>query len=479
MEEDTSTGSYTGFLTFRVISGKTYYFSALGSRVPCSGFVFTESAYEPTVTFLATEELPEETFTSKIEGVQLAAGDDFKYEGIWYTVIDADAKTVKTKDRYYENDGFVSGNTVTGDVTIPSVVSDGFNDYIVIGIGDGSFEECDELISVSLPNTLKYIENLAFSGCDNLASIILPSSLEEIGIYCFASCPSLTEISIPEKVTKIPHGAIEACRSLEKVTLPEGLTEIDINSFLGCYNLTSVNMPASLRRIGGAGFDGCALTSIELPPALEYLGDIAFQGNPLVSVIIPASLQEVDERPFLSCYDIREVTYLAEIPRAFEETFFEFAVYDQATLNTPNASLAAIQETVPWNRFARIQASDGSIGFISAGDDFEYEGIWYTVIDPEAKTCKTKEGRYDYENNTTVAGNDCQGNIVIPERVSDGYDYYTVTEIGRYSFSGCSRLMAIEIPGSVTSIGNSTFENCTSLTSIELPANLTSISERV
>lgn len=56
----------TGFLTFNVIEGNTYYFSALGSKCAGPGFVFTEGDEEPTVTFLATETLPERVFTSKI-----------------------------------------------------------------------------------------------------------------------------------------------------------------------------------------------------------------------------------------------------------------------------------------------------------------------------------------------------------------------------------------------------------------------------
>ena len=50
----------TGFLTFNVVKGQTYYFAALGSKAACGTFVLTDE--QPTVVFEATDELPEVIF---------------------------------------------------------------------------------------------------------------------------------------------------------------------------------------------------------------------------------------------------------------------------------------------------------------------------------------------------------------------------------------------------------------------------------
>ncbi len=52
-------GEGTGFLTFSVYEGNTYYFSALGSKCAGAGFIYTED--NPTVVFSAYETVDKET----------------------------------------------------------------------------------------------------------------------------------------------------------------------------------------------------------------------------------------------------------------------------------------------------------------------------------------------------------------------------------------------------------------------------------
>lgn len=103
---------------------------------------------------------------------------------------------------------------------------------------------------------------------------------------------------------------------------------------------------------------------------------------------------------------------------------------------------------------------------------FEYGGLKYTVLDAMAKTVQTAQG----SNN--VAGNEVSGAIVIPEKVNDGTNEYTVTAIGNLSFYNCSELSSITIPGTVTSIGVSAFYHCYKMTDITIPESVTAVSER-
>lgn len=99
------------------------------------------------------------------------------------------------------------------------------------------------------------------------------------------------------------------------------------------------------------------------------------------------------------------------------------------------------------------------------GRDFtyEYEGqtLTYTVIDEDAKTCKTKDGDGDYNPNVS-------GRLIIPSTAKDGAIEYTVTAIGNSAFS-YNNISSVEIPNTVVAIGNGAFEQCASLTTVNIP----------
>lgn len=59
-----------------------------------------------------------------------------------------------------------SGNTkYTGNITIPSSVTNGGRTFSVTSIGYFAFYECYNLTSVSIPNSVTSIGNYAFWGC--------------------------------------------------------------------------------------------------------------------------------------------------------------------------------------------------------------------------------------------------------------------------------------------------------------------------
>ena len=91
---------------------------------------------------------------------------------------------------------------------------------------------------------------------------------------------------------------------------------------------------------------------------------------------------------------------------------------------------------------------------------YEYGGqtLTYTVLDENAKTCKTKNG--SYQSSSYQPGNEVSGNLVLPANPKDGEVEYTLTTIGTYAFSLCSGLTSVNIPNSVTSIGEYAFHNC-------------------
>ena len=95
--------------------------------------------------------------------------------------------------------------------------------------------------------------------------------------------------------------------------------------------------------------------------------------------------------------------------------------------------------------------------------DAYIDGIYYN-LNKDAKTAEVTSGDNKYE-----------GEVVIPETITNEGVSYSVTLIGDYAFRYCSGLTSVTIPNSVTSIGDNAFRGCSGLTSVSIPNSVTAI----
>lgn len=111
--------------------------------------------------------------------------------------------------------------------------------------------------------------------------------------------------------------------------------------------------------------------------------------------------------------------------------------------------------------------------------DFEYQGVKYTVLDEDAKTAKTASAlSIDVMFYGAEAPNaDAAGDVIIYETVYNGTTPYTVTEIGECSFYNNSNITSIYLPNTVTRIGIRALAGLTGLTQevFCMPSSLTEI----
>ena len=149
----------------------------------------------------------------------------------------------------------------------------------VTTIGDGAFDCCTSLASVTIPDSVTSIGNYAFYECTSLASITIPNSVTSIGRGAFEDCASLASISVDENnenyssddgilfnkdktiLVQYPSG-----KTTSTYSIPNSVTSIGNYAFYGCTNLTSVTIPNSVTSIGDCAFEGCtSLASITIP----------------------------------------------------------------------------------------------------------------------------------------------------------------------------------------------------------------------
>ncbi len=160
--------------------------------------------------------------------------------------------------------------SASGHVTVPAY----FGDYAVMYIGEGAFQNCVNIESISFAEyaSLKYISNDAFSGCTGLKHIDLPNISYDgfIGAYAFANCTSLESIDISRFYGNLNDGAFAGCTSLKEVKMPDMMNWIRDYVFRGCTSLESITLPqGNASKVGKYLFEDCFLLKALLSPPTQ------------------------------------------------------------------------------------------------------------------------------------------------------------------------------------------------------------------
>ena len=128
-----------------------------------------------------------------------AVGDTFEYVGLNYTILSEEDLTVEVKKNSYYH---------SGNLTIPAQVTHNGLSYTVTTIGENAFSGCNELTSVTIPNSVTTIGKKAFVGT-GLTSMTIPNPVTSIGDSAFEGCRGLTSVTIPNSVTTIGEKALD------------------------------------------------------------------------------------------------------------------------------------------------------------------------------------------------------------------------------------------------------------------------------
>ena len=175
-------------------------------------------------------------------------------------------------------------------------------------IGAYAFASCTSLTSLSLVGSFQTIGDSAFVNC-GMTSLTIDATITSIEKYAFSS-RFLISLSLTGNVQKIGDYAFANCTSLTSLSLTGNVQKIGDHAFDSCSSLYTVTLPKSLTSIGSYAFDSCtSLDSIEIPGKVTEIGDCAFHLSGLTSVKIDEGVQSTGADMFNGCAKLTTVTF--------------------------------------------------------------------------------------------------------------------------------------------------------------------------
>ncbi|MBE6875594.1 MAG: leucine-rich repeat domain-containing protein [Ruminococcus sp.] len=105
------------------------------------------------------------------------------------------------------------------------------------------------MTEITVPEEIKALGNECFLNCQQIVSVILPDGLTEIPYRGFKNCTSLNRIRIPETIVRIGEGAFSGCENLKELVLPENLESIGTYAFYGSERLMRFRLAGGVFKV--------------------------------------------------------------------------------------------------------------------------------------------------------------------------------------------------------------------------------------
>lgn len=366
-----------------------------------------------------------------------------------------------------------------GDIVIPET----HNGFTVTGINEYAFDQCSDILSVSLPSTLKQIEYSAFNGCSALKEIVIPASVDTIYNTAFDGCAALEKVVFEDSknVLKLGVGSSSAesgmfswqpvksvyigrpyryptwkewgwynyydlsafgrSTTLEEVTFGENVSEIQPFEFILCPALHTVTINGTVTSIAEKAFYKCEqLKTINLPEGLQTIGVRAFEYcKSIESITFPSTLTMIDEYAFGSCERLQKLTIPASVGSLGLAAF---------------TACSSLKELILEDGPTELRLTHGE----AAGSGYFTERplvkvyVGRPINHPETGWGGYRAGAF--------SGIKTLGEAVVGE-------YVTELPVNEFMDSG---LKTITLPKTLTKIGNFALSGCSSLNSITCEA---------
>ena len=391
----------------------------------------------------------------------------------------------------------------------------------VTEIGANTFSNINYVESITLPSTLKSIDEFAFYGNSELRSISLPDGLESIGKNALSGC-RIFNLTVPDTVNHVDATAFASTTgTVYEYSVANVMYDGDVSgapwgaSFLNkyaeddkiypdsnkeelllmdMYTFNVFDIPDTVKKIGdyacayiqrNLSIDESNAITYGFPNSITEIGSHAFEGAKFTSaLIIPDSVVSIGDDAFkdlpLFYYDgyASGTPWGADCYRSLNGGLLNgkgHTIYTWAYL-VKNGII-----TVDGTKITDADCSDLdntydtlliSSTITEIGDNaFDHQQIAKQVIIPSSVK---RVGQHAFASTSiyNMFDEECYGIQSIEFIDHSGDDSLT---IGVYAFDSCNGLKTLQLPIGLKKIPDNMCTNCYSLESVTIPYTVTSI----
>lgn len=274
---------------------------------------------------------------------------DIEVDGIFYNYNQSSQSVSVT---YKVMNGMRYSGCYSGNIIIPSEIIYKGKKLTVESIGKNAFENCVDLLSINLPNSIITIEQQAFKNCKKLSKIDFPKSLKTIESEAFDNCRDIKTLYIPANVTKVENFYLGRNNLLSTIYIEDGDEKIDFFSLDGSFPTMGVrNIYIGRPRKTGWGYT--TLSGGTYNPKILGIG------------------KNVVSEHFESVTSLEKIYSKIEDPST-HHVYFSNSTYLNSTLYVPMGTKEKYVESEGWKNFFIIEEMDTNLMWDS---NTEMEGI--------------------------------------------------------------------------------------------------------
>ena len=308
-------------------------------------------------------------------------------------------------------------------------------------ISEKAFYDCEQIKSISLPQTLNTIGDLAFYNCKKLEELTIGGEITSIGIGVFGNCEALPYIYQDNGKY---FGTINNPYLVLIDVIDKDVKDFDVNSetisieskcFKECYQLTNLQISKNINRLSESLFEDLinlhylstpfiGSNKLDIDEGLEYLIGSNEQIKTTLSEVVVSECDYVSKNAFKDFVNLNTISYLNPVVNIYDNAFYNCE-------SLKNLQIGDQTEII------------GNLAFKNCK----------SLSDIKISRNLRSIGEYAFEN--------CENIVKIS--FSD-----KIETIPIYAFSGCKKLEYVEVTNSLKSIGYGAFINCESLKEIPL-----------